>query len=131
MRDWLPDAVGGVAWMALSRPCSSTYVPFYDSITSVPTAWSGKRAYNDFRAVADSLDANGTIGGMIRYQYYTPLVRGTYGCLESQLAAVQPCVESMAACLPPAQRPAFLTDYSAECAGEAQDTAEDLIELMP
>jgi dipeptidase len=131
MRDWLPDAVGGVAWLALSRPCSSTYVPFYDSITSVPTAWGKKAAYNDFRAVADGLDEEGTIAGTTRYGYYSPLVRGMYGCLESQLAAAQPCVESMAACLPAAQRPAFLTDYSAECADEAQDTAEDLIELMP
>ena len=31
LRGWLPDAVGGVMWVAPSRPCSSAYVPFYDS----------------------------------------------------------------------------------------------------
>jgi dipeptidase len=131
MRDWLPDAVGGVAWLGLSRPCSSTYVPFYDSITSVPAAWGRKAAYVDFRAVADSLDADGTIAGMIRYKYYTPLVRGAYGAFAANMAAVQGCVESTAACLPPAQRRAYLTDYSSERAGEARDLAQDLIVLMP
>ena len=40
LRSWKPDDIGGVMWMAMSRPCSSTYVPFYDSVTSVPAAWS-------------------------------------------------------------------------------------------
>ena len=50
-------------WVAPCRPCSSTYVPFYDSVTSVPAAWSGRTAFNVFRTVADSLDRNGTMGG--------------------------------------------------------------------
>ena len=56
LRSWKPDDIGGVMWVAPSRPCSSAYVPFYDSITSVPAAWTGKTAFNLFRAVADSLD---------------------------------------------------------------------------
>jgi hypothetical protein len=131
MREWLPDAVGGLVWVALSRPCSSTYVPFYNSITSVPNAWGRKAAYSDFRAVADSLDADGTIGGVIRYKLYSPLVRGTYGVFETLTAGAQPCVESTATCLPPAERAAYLTDYSGQRAGEARTLAQGLIELMP
>ena len=77
LRSWKPDDIGGVMWLALSRPCSSTYVPFYGSITSVPAAWSGRTAFNEFRDVAESLDRNGTINGLTRYGYYIPLVRST------------------------------------------------------
>ena len=72
LRSWKPDDIGGVMWVALSRPCSSTYVPFYDSITSVPAAWSGRTAFNEFRDVADSLDRNGTINGLSPLQVLHP-----------------------------------------------------------
>ena len=64
LRDWKPDAIGGVMWVAPSRPCSSAYVPVYDSVTSVPAAWTDATAYNAFRAVADSLDKNGKVNGV-------------------------------------------------------------------
>lgn len=44
LRSRLPEGVGGVVWVAPSRPCSSTFVPFYTGITSVPAAWTGKTA---------------------------------------------------------------------------------------
>jgi dipeptidase len=131
MRDWLPDAVGGVIWLALSRPCSSAYVPVYDSVTSVPAALGDATAYNDFTAVAESLDADGTVHGQVRYHYYIPLVRGTYGALESSEASSQTCVESHASCLPPSQRAAYLTDYTSDRALQAQGLAQTLIGLMP
>ena len=131
MRDWLPDPVGGIAWTALSRPCSSAFVPVYGSVTQLPASWTKKAAYNDFRAVADSLDATGTVGGMIRYKYYTPLVRGTYGCFEAATASAQPCVESIACALSGAARIGFLTDYTAQRAVEARGLAQDLIGQMP
>lgn len=34
-RDWLPDEVGGVVWMALDNVATSIYVPLYGSITDV------------------------------------------------------------------------------------------------
>ena len=85
LRSWKPDDIGGVMWVALSRPCSSTYVPFYGSVTSVPAAWSGRTAFNEFRDVAESLDRNGTINGLTRYGYYIPLVRSTYGAFETDV----------------------------------------------
>jgi dipeptidase len=131
LRDWLPDAVGGVMWLALSRPCSSAYVPVYDSVTSVPSEWTTKAAYKDFRAVADSLDASGTVQGQVRYHYYIPLVHGAYGLLEAGEAAAQPCVESVASCLPASQRAAYLTTYTAQMANQAQGLAQVLIGQMP
>ena len=97
LRDWLPDAIGGVMWVAPSRPCSSAYVPFYDSITSVPAGWTDATAYAGFRAVADNLDKKGKVNGVRRYKYYSPLVRSTYGAFESSCTNAQSCVESTAA----------------------------------
>jgi dipeptidase len=118
-------------WLAMCRPCSSVYVPVYDSVTSVPAAWTDTTAYNDFRAVADSLDASGTIHGQNRYHYYIPLVRGAYGAFEASEAAAQTCVESHASCLPASQRAAYLTNYTGQLANQAQGLANVLIGQMP
>jgi dipeptidase len=138
LRSWLPDDVGGVLWLALSRPCSSVFVPFYAGTTSVPAAWAAKpptSAYSSFRAVADSLDRNAFVGGISRYGYYIPLVRGAYGGLEGEMAAAQPAVESNAACLwkrrSPEQARAYLTNYTAERAAEALDLSASLLSQMP
>ena len=86
-RSWLPDGVGGVMWVAPSRACSSALTPFYDSITSVPSAWTNKTAFGAFQAVADSLDKHGNVGGEMRYKHYIPLVRDAYyGLFDATLA---------------------------------------------
>jgi dipeptidase len=131
LRSWKPDDIGGVLWLALSRPCSSAYVPFYDSITSVPAAWTGRTAYNEFRDVADKLDKNGTIGGLTRYGYSIPLVKSTYGAFEAECADAQPGIEATAARLSGAARVTYLTDYSSRRATEALDLAIGLPAQMP
>lgn len=35
-RSWLPDAVGGITWFALSNPAMATYVPIYAGVTALP-----------------------------------------------------------------------------------------------
>jgi len=131
LRDWLPAGVGGVVWIAPSRPCSSTFVPFYAGITSVPTAWTSKTAFNGFRAVAESLDANGTIGGVTRYAYYFPLVRSVYGAYEAEVSAAQLCTERTAARRDDAAQSVYLTDYSAQRATQAYSLALSLPAQMP
>jgi dipeptidase len=131
LRDWLPDNVGGVMWVAPSRPCSSAYVPFYDSITSVPADWTTNTAYKAFRKVADSLDANGTVCGQIRYKHYSPLVRGVYGAYETACTSAQASTESTAAGLSGAARIAYLTDYSTQRATQALVLANGLPAQMP
>ena len=137
LRNWLPDDVGGVLWLALSRPCSSVFMPFHAGTTAIPAAWAARPpncAYSSFRAVADSLDRNELIDGVSRYGYYIPLVRSTYGGLEADMASAQPAVESQAVRLwrkNPAQARAYLTHYTAECADAALDLASSLLCQMP
>ena len=120
LRSWKPDDIGGVMWVAPCRPCSSAYVPFYDSITSIPTAWTSKTAYNVFRTVCDSLDKNGTVGGELRYKHYIPLVKSTYGAFETECTNAQASTETAAAGLNGAARITYLTNYSAQRAAQAQ-----------
>lgn len=35
-RDWLPDEVGGVVWLAMDNVASSIYIPVYCSVTDMP-----------------------------------------------------------------------------------------------
>ena len=131
LRDWLSDDIGGVLWVAPSRPCSSTYIPFYGSITSVPAAFTGRTAFTTFRAVAESLDKKGTVGGTTRYGYYIPLVRSVYGAFETQCTTAQASTEATAAGMSGAARITYLTDYSAQRANQALSLAQGLPAQMP
>jgi dipeptidase len=131
LRSRKPADIGGVMWVAPSRPCSSAYVPFYGSITSVPSSWTNKTAFNLFRAVADSLDKRGTVDGELRYEHYIPLVQGVYGAFEAECTSAQAGTESTAASLNGSARITYLTDYSAQRAMQAQDLASGLPAQMP
>ncbi|MGD9898752.1 MAG: dipeptidase [Calditrichaceae bacterium] len=47
-RDWLPDEIGGVVWMAMDNTATSIYVPFYCSITDVPKSYKTPGRVNGF-----------------------------------------------------------------------------------
>ena len=38
-RDWLPDEVGGVVWLALDNVATSIYIPVYCSVTDLPNSY--------------------------------------------------------------------------------------------
>ena len=119
-------------WVAPCRPCSSAYVPFYDSITSVPAAWTRQDGVTTPSAPsADSLDKNGTVGGELRYGHYIPLVQSVYGAFETECANAQASTETTAAGLSGADRITYLTSYSAQRATQAQNLAAGLPAQMP
>lgn len=49
LRDWLPDEVGGVCWMAVDNPGQSPRVPIFCGTTQLPKAYSicGHKRYNE------------------------------------------------------------------------------------
>ena len=49
LRDWLPDAVGGVCWMACDNPGQSPRIPIFCGTTRLPKAFAlcGQKAYNE------------------------------------------------------------------------------------
>ncbi len=38
-RDWLPDEIGGVVWLAMDNVASSIYIPVYCSVTDLPDSY--------------------------------------------------------------------------------------------
>lgn len=38
-RDWLPDAIGGVEWLAMDNMATSVYIPVYAGTTDLPKAY--------------------------------------------------------------------------------------------
>jgi len=38
-RDWLPDEIGGVAWLAQDNVATSVYIPVYCSVTDLPQSY--------------------------------------------------------------------------------------------
>lgn len=49
LRDWLPDEVGGVCWMAVDNPGQSPRVPIFCGTSRLPKAYDvcGQKRYND------------------------------------------------------------------------------------
>jgi len=126
LRGWLPENIGGVMWVATGRPDTSAYVPYYDCVTSVPTAFTGKTAFRSFEGIATTLDKGGTIGGTTRYGYNIGLVRSTFGGFETTCTNAQASTESTAAGKTGADQVAYLTTYSTTCATQALSLANGL-----
>ena len=132
LRRWMPDAIGGVVWLAPSHPCSSTFVPFYAGITDLSTLWSdpvAQTAFKTFHAVSKNLDKDGAIDGDNRYQHFIPLVKSTYGAFEADEAQTQSGVERTAWGLwlwSPTKASEFLTKYSEWRADQAVGIAKSL-----
>ena len=49
MRDWLPDAIGGVVWMSVDNPGQSPRIPIFSGNTRLPIAFNtcGQKAFNE------------------------------------------------------------------------------------
>ncbi|MCR5588719.1 MAG: C69 family dipeptidase, partial [Bacteroidales bacterium] len=48
LRDWLPDQVGGICWMAVDNPGQSPRIPVFCGTTALPEAFSrcGQKSYD-------------------------------------------------------------------------------------
>ena len=47
LRDWLPDELGGVQWIALSTPLASPFIPYYVGIKELPSIYQEGSDYYD------------------------------------------------------------------------------------
>lgn len=60
LRDWLPDAVGGVSWVALDNPGQSPHIPVFCGTTRMPSTYDvcGQHGYNEKAALWKFRKAN-------------------------------------------------------------------------
>jgi dipeptidase len=48
LRNWLPDEIGGVEWLAMDNVSSSIYVPIYGSVTDLPMQYKTPGRVNGY-----------------------------------------------------------------------------------
>lgn len=115
-RDWLPNEIGGVVWLAWDNVASSIYTPLYCSITRVPESCSTPGRENGYtrKSAWWAFNVLGTLSaqrwGDMRYD-----VRAVWDPWQTELFANQISVEDEAKKLLIADRKKaveYLTDYS-------------------
>lgn len=50
LRNWLPDAVGGICWLSLDNPAQSPHIPIFAGSTRMPTndfEYNGQKGYKE------------------------------------------------------------------------------------
>ena len=131
LRSWKPDDIGGVMWVAPSRPCSSAYVPFYgshheravgldeqDGVQPLPhrRRQPGQARHGGRRAPLQALHPAGA-----------ERVRRVRGGVRRRAGEHRDTAAGMSG----SERITFLTTYSAQRATQAQGLAAGLPAQMP
>ena len=129
LRSWLPNPIGGVAWIAMSAPRTSVYVPYYSGISEVPSAYQlgtdhydAQSAYWAFRTITSLVFTD--------FSKLAEEVQPVWKAFEEQEFSLQPTVEEAAVKLynqDHALATEFLTTYSNGLALQVLDKAFGLV----
>ena len=116
MRDWLPDAVGGVTYFNMDDATMVAYVPVYCGINRVPEPF--RRENNDIRefSTESAFWMNNFVANMV-YPRWSAMIgdlRDAQKELEDYYAEDQKAVEEQAARMTPGERTDFLTRKTEE-----------------
>lgn len=121
LRDWLPDAVGGVAWVSFDNPGQSPRLPIFSGTTALPASFGicGQHRYREDAAIWTFRRANKL--ATVRWGLTKDKINSSIEHFEEKGLTEMPFVESRYAQLAgekgeTAAR-AFLTDYTADFAG--------------
>ncbi|MDR4988258.1 MAG: C69 family dipeptidase [Bacteroidales bacterium] len=147
LRNWMPAAIGAVAWRTTAAPCGSVLVPWYAGITETPPPYykpwpleqaldihfqfnlppgtfdyDSENAFDVFNAVENMIDLN--------YSENIAMVRQQWDAFEAEQFAMQDAIEELALKLwqqDPELAKTFLTDYSNQRAMKAFNTAKEML----
>jgi len=120
----LPDAIGGVVWLAYDNATTSTFQPFYAGITRVPASYEvdGRREYS--RTCAWWAFRTPSKLAHFRWQDMVKEIQEVRNGLEGRLLADQEKTEAEALRLhkeDPKKAQTFLTNY---CVSEAENAVD-------
>src|SRR5690606_4401618 len=134
LRSGMPPAVGALAWISLSPPATTPYLPFHAGITGVASSVQTGVAYNglddfapdsawwSFRILRPQNDLD--------WRRYYPIVGDFWSALERRLLLQGPAVEEAALVLweqgQQEKARQLLTDFSAAVSEEARAEAHRL-----
>jgi dipeptidase len=135
MRNWLPDAIGGINWFGVDDASTTVYVPFYCSMTAVPhcfaegngdmLTYSETAAFWVFSRLAHF--------AYLFYDRVMPDVREVQDALESKFSADVASTDAEALALykaNPDDAIKFLTNYSTETANNTVETWRNLSNFL-
>ena len=126
LRDFLPNAVGGVLWFGNDDPNMVPYTPVYCSATKAPECYDPKDADGVTFSWNSAFWVQNWVSNMTypRYSQLFPGLKAARQELEDAYAARQASVEKQAVELlryDADRAAAYLTDYSAECARQMME----------
>ena len=126
VRDFLPNAVGGVLWFGNDDPNMVPYTPVYCSATKAPECYDPKDADGVTFSWNSAFWVQNWVANMTypRYSQLFPGLEAARQELEDAYAARQASVEKQAVELlryDADRAAAYLTDYSAECARQMME----------
>ena len=115
-RDWLPDEVGGVVWLAFDNVATSIYTPVYCSVTDLPKPFKTTGRVNGFTRESAwwAFNRLGTLTAQ-RWGDMRHDVSAVWGPMQAELFANQQKIEQEALALlkkNPKKAREFLTNYT-------------------
>ena len=133
LRSWLPDAVGGVAWLSFDNPGQSPRIPIFSGTTDLPAAFGicGQHRHREDAIVWKYRTANKL--ATVRWGLTKEKINGAVAHFEEKGLSEMPFVENRYKELQDSKGEetarAFLTGYTADFAGATilrwQEMADD------
>jgi len=133
-REWLPDAIGGVVWMAMDNAASSIYVPIYCGVNDVSAAYKVDGRVTGFSKDSAwwAFNRLGTLAAQ-RWGDMRHDVTAVWSVWEKELFDNQASFEAEALRLHaknPQKATVWLTDYSRRWGDKVIQKAWDLGDLL-
>lgn len=134
-RDWLPDEIGGVAWLAMDNVATSIYIPVYGSVTDLPSPYKTPGRPNGYTTQSAwwAFNRLGTLASQ-RWGDMRHDVDAVWNPWQKELFDNQKNIEQKALDAYNAKNPAstrqLLTDYTHEWGTRVVDQAWKLGDLL-
>jgi len=113
-RDWLPDVIGGITWLAFGAQDTSCYMPFYAGVTKIPRSFEiGDHWVFDRKSARWAFDYV-DFHTQVVYSQAIQDVRKAQSKWEGSAVTKTPTIDKIALELhkkDPAQAREFITDY--------------------
>ncbi|NOZ45757.1 MAG: peptidase C69 [Chlorobi bacterium] len=132
LRDWLPDEIGGVAWLAQDNIATSVYIPVYAGTTDLPKSYKTPGRINGFTHESAwwAFNRLGTLTAQ-RWGDMRHDVRKVWDPMQKELFDNQKTIEDNAQKIKSvAKRKQFLTDYTLKWGNTAVNKAWELGDFL-
>lgn len=134
-RSWLPDNIGGVAWLAQDNAATSIYIPVYGSVSHLPEVYETPGRPNGFTRQSAwwAFNRLGTLAAQ-RWGDMHKDVDAVWNPWQAELFEKQVEIEKQALEMYSAKKPAktnkFLTDYTNQWGVKVVDKAWELGDFL-